>query len=341
MRGPAWDGVRRTARRVVPAIIIGFGLAGAQPAAAQFFGFGDGWAGGWGGGHWGGLRANDVGRAIADQGFRMISPLRRNGSVFVADVVDRRGRRERLIVAAADAQILQRFYLDDPRLPGFVPRNRMARGSDETNWENRNDVVPPASIPRSSRRPSLGADQDQSLDGNRQGDGLGQDDSAEPQRVRPVQKAPRQRPRVVDRTPDATSAAPHDAPTAMPARPQPKPSEATRDPAAAAPVNERPVETAPKVAARPPEPASTPSAPAAQPAGTPTATAPSPRMRDPLAIPGGEPKTGASKPAPRPSSAAVEPSTRSAPTPAPAPTPVAKAVTTPSKTGDVPVAPLD
>ena len=334
MRGPAWDGVRRAARRVMPAIVVGLGLAaaGAQPAAAQFFGWGDGWAGGWGGGHWGGLRPSDIGRAIADQGFRVISPLRRNGSVFVADVVDRRGRRERLIVAAADAQILQRFYLDDPRLPGFVPRNRVARGSDESNWDNRSDVVPPASIPRSGRRQSLGAtgDPDQGLDGSgRQGDGIGQDDGAEPQRIRPPQRTPKSRPRVVDRTPDATSAVPRDVPAALPARPQPKPSEATREPGGPASVNERPADTAPKVANKPPEPAAAAPSPAV---GTPIATAPAPRMRDPLAIPGGEPKVAATKPAaPRPGSAAVEPTPRSAP--------VAKAA--PAKTGDVPVAPLD
>ena len=61
-----------------------------------------------------------VRRSITDRGFRVLAPLRRNGSVFVADVVDQRGRRERLIVAAADAQILQRFLVDDGSRP--LPR---------------------------------------------------------------------------------------------------------------------------------------------------------------------------------------------------------------------------
>ena len=81
--------------------------------------------GGWGNG-WGGMGPGEISQSIAQRGFRIIAPLRRNGNVFVADVVDRRGRRERLIVASGDAEILQRSFLDDPGLPGFVPRRAMA-----------------------------------------------------------------------------------------------------------------------------------------------------------------------------------------------------------------------
>ncbi len=118
----------RAGMRLLPVLALGLGLGLAalpQAAAAQVFG---GW-GGWGnGGFWenggngDGLQPRQIRRSIADQGFRVLSPLRRNGSVFVADVLDRRGRHERLIVAAADAQILQRFYLDDSRSPGAAPR---------------------------------------------------------------------------------------------------------------------------------------------------------------------------------------------------------------------------
>ena len=76
-----------------------------SPARAQFFG---GWGGWDNGGTWDGLAPGQVRRSIAGQGFRVLGPLRRNGNVYVADVADGRGRHERLIVAAADAQILQR-----------------------------------------------------------------------------------------------------------------------------------------------------------------------------------------------------------------------------------------
>ncbi len=125
--------------RAAAVLALGLGAAVLPGAAqAQFFG---GWGGWDNGGTWDGLPPQQVRRSIVERGFRVLAPLRRNGSVFVADVIDGRGRRERLIVAAADAQILQRFLIDDGR--GGDP----GRGFDEDR-----SLVPPADIPEAGRR---------------------------------------------------------------------------------------------------------------------------------------------------------------------------------------------
>ena len=126
-----------TGKRVLRALAVTlcFGAAAvSSPAHAQFFGWN-----GWDNGGDNGLPGPQVRRSITQQGFRVLGPLRRNGDVFVADVIDRSGRHERLIVGSGDAQILQRFYVDDGRGPG-----RFVRG-DETDGSG--GLVPPADIP--------------------------------------------------------------------------------------------------------------------------------------------------------------------------------------------------
>ena len=128
---------RRVLRVLAVTLLVGT-AASASPARAQFFG----WSGWDNGGAFGGMPGPQVRRSITEQGFRVLGPLRRNGTVFVADVIDPRGRHERLIVASSDAQILQRFYVDDGR--GAGP-GTFARGDDEGG------LVPPADIPGAPR----------------------------------------------------------------------------------------------------------------------------------------------------------------------------------------------
>ena len=310
----------RTAKRLLPAAAIGMGLAMASMpnvAHAQFF---DGW--GSGGGGWGGwgdtMGPSQIYNSITDRGFRVIGPMRRNGSVFVADVVDRRGRRERLIVAAADGEILQRFLLQDPGF-GTSPRNDLAQPRQEfgqpVERADRGDLVPPASIPNV-------------------GDG---ETAVEPQRQRALPRPIKpQRPRVVDRTPDETQ---HRDVVPSHAGPRVKlrvPADATA---------KHPSEPATSTASRPADTPEKPSVPAPTPAAPTTTTT---KLSDPLAIPGGEPK--AAKPpaeAPKASAAAGTPSNpRVIPgtvtgAPAPATPPPAPAPAAPAKSSDVPVAPLD
>ncbi len=158
-----------------------------------------------------GLQPRQVRRSIADQGFRVLSPLRRNGSVFVADVLDRRGRHERLIVAAADAQILQRFYLDDRA----VPAQRRARPSNSpvlrpgcSVTRTRSDAARADPVTRSPP----GVPNEDAVPARRYGD---LDDGGEttvvpalPVRPQPPIKTVKPRPRLVDRTPDSSRTGP-------------------------------------------------------------------------------------------------------------------------------------
>ncbi len=73
------------------------------PAQAQIFGM-FGWS----------LGPGQVQHMIASQGFRLAGPLYRNGRVYVADVVDDRGVRERLIVDAFSGDVLQAFVIGRP-----------------------------------------------------------------------------------------------------------------------------------------------------------------------------------------------------------------------------------
>ncbi len=188
--------LRGNALRAAALGLVLAGMASPQAARAQFFNF----EGGWGGGaSWGGMDPAAVYDAITERGFKVLAPLRRNGPVFVADVLDRRGLRERLVVAAADAQVLRRFYLDDPRLPGFAPRDGDPGDEPRQRPFDRADrelpPVPPAVIP------GMGT----------QGDVTrvpGPD-------VQPLQKrAPR--PRVVERTPEAAKRRREPVPSVLP-----------------------------------------------------------------------------------------------------------------------------
>ncbi len=323
MRGLWRRKLGRVAKRILPAAVIGLGLGGAllpNAAQAQFFGgWGGGWDGGWGGGGgWGGMGAGQVYRSISERGYRLIAPLRRNGAVFVADVVDRRGRRERLIVAAADAEILQRFLL---AAPSQMPRNAVAQPRPDfeqpTERADRGDLFPPASIPNVGD-PSYG---------NRD------ETAVEPVRPRSVPKVVRPlRPRVVDRTPDQSATSPRDA---APDHNLPRPK--LRDPLRI------PSEPSTTTASRPIDTPEKPSVSAPSPATPPTTTT---KMSDPLAIPGGEPKPERHpEEAPKASAAAsaprVVPGTVTGAPAAPASPPLTPAPKVPAKSGDVPVAPLD
>ena len=320
--------------RILPVLALGlvFGLAALpQSATAQVFG---GW-GGWGnGGFWtnggndDGLQPRQVRRSIAEQGFRVISPMRRNGSVFVADVLDRRGRRERLIVAAADAQILQRFYLDDSR--GAAPRETEQQPSFASRFfgDTEPGPTPPAPIPSLGRRP--GVPNENATQTRRYGDLDDGGDTALvpalPVRPQPPIRTVKPRPRFVERTPDATGpvrlpgavdASPLNPATPSPAAPRPKLVEPARAPSGPSP--------SPKVASRPDVPPTAPVAP------------PSRRPADPLALPGTPNAAEASTPPVRSVSGGITGTPAATPSAAASPAPAVA----PPKTGDVPVAPLD
>lgn len=306
--------------------VLAFGLSAAvlpSAAQAQFFG---GWGGWDNGGAEDGMAPRQVRRAIAERGFRVLAPLRRNGNVFVADVVDQRGQHERLIVAAADAQILQRFLIDDGRQPGAAPRGLdegrgfAVRGSDDDRG-----LVPPVDIPDAGRRFARPVDRDPAP--QRFGDlgGGGNSDQAlpdaGPRRLGPPPiKTVKPHPRVVGRVPDAPGGRDGGAVDATPLAPAPsRPTPIAKAPAPAA--------APPAVVASRPEPA----------APVVNGTTPSRHRADPLAIPGdtdaaGKPvRSVASGITGTPAPAAPRPSAAAPPAPS----------TAAGKPGDVPVAPLD
>ena len=111
--------------------------AAPSPASAQFGLFGQS-----------GASPQDVYDTVASHGFRMAGPLYRNGNVYVADVFDRRRRRERLIISADSGEIMQRFFVDVAAAPRAVapPGNedffsRLVRG-----WGDDAPPRPPAGL---------------------------------------------------------------------------------------------------------------------------------------------------------------------------------------------------
>lgn len=162
-------------QRIVTAILAPLGLATLmglafpQAASAQFGFFGQD-----------GISAQDAYDTIAAHGFRLIGPLMRNSDVYIADVVDHRQRRERLIISRTSGQIVQRFLVDMsghgpyaalsgspsgapiPRRPaasqdgGFFAR--MVRGWSEddpprppANVDTDDEAVAPRTLPRQQR----------------------------------------------------------------------------------------------------------------------------------------------------------------------------------------------
>ena len=252
------------------------------------------------------VSAQDVYDTIAEHGFRLAGPLMRNGNVYVADVIDRGRRRERLIISARNGQIVQRFFVDvsgSGRRGPYAdpPPARTARNSDEDDgffsrltrgWGDDTPPRPPAGI-----------------------------DSAAPSEAVTPRLPPRRvvrpksndiEPRLATRKDDApVTASPLPAPA--PAAPQPSPVQTITPPAAAQP--------APTVTATAPQPPAATTVPAAPASST---TRPVVVVTDPLRIPGERPKE-----TPKPAAEAAA-STKPAPAVKPA-----------AKPADVPVAPLD
>ncbi len=250
---------------------------------------------------------DDVARLAIQHGFRPLSRPSRNDDVYVADVIDQRDRRERLVFSADTGEILQRYYLDagrgyrrfaDPSIPrGPLPPGRIP---DEDSGHNQFSRLSP---------------------GDRDADpGFFPDDQERPQ-----PRPPRvRRPRTVEQAPETVHQAPVESAPLAPAAPAPAP---LRNPAPPAP--------APAQAALPPpQPAAVqPTVAPPVPAPTPPADKPTRSIsRDPLAIPGtrerDDEKAAASKAA-----------TASPPAAQPAPRPPAKTAA-PVKPA-VPVAPLE
>lgn len=158
------------------------GLVGAltlvQPARAQFF--------------WSDqprFSADDVARAVMRRGFRPISRPTLNDQVYVAEVLDRRGRRERLIVTADSGEIVQRFVIGDERF------------RREADLSIPRGPVPPGRIPEPQPQRSLFS---RLFGDDRDGAVATPDDGDDRLVPTPLQPRPRTRhlPRTVERTPD-------------------------------------------------------------------------------------------------------------------------------------------
>ncbi len=187
---------------------------------------------------------DDVARSVMARGFRPLRVPVRNDSVYVADVLDRRGRHERLIVSADSGAILQRFYLEDgqgfrrfadPTIPpGPIPPGRIPEGDNQPNVFSRlfggQDAEPDRAAPQLAPDRPIPA---------------------------PVQPRPRIKrvPRVVDRAPETVApltpveSAPL-GPSATPASPPPAAAVAPPAPAPSTPATPA-VTTLPPAGERP------------------------------------------------------------------------------------------
>jgi hypothetical protein len=102
---PGIKWARQGRRIAMAATVSGLLALAVVPTAAQAQIFGMfGWS----------LAPGQVQHMIASQGYRLAGPLYRNGRVYVADVVDDRGVRQRLIVDAFSGDVLQAFVTGRP-----------------------------------------------------------------------------------------------------------------------------------------------------------------------------------------------------------------------------------
>jgi hypothetical protein len=96
--------LRRSGFAVAATVTSFIALASVPTSAqAQIFGM-FGWS----------MPPGQVMHMIRSQGFRLSGPFYRNGRVYVADVMDDRGVRQRLIVDAFSGEVLQAFVLGRP-----------------------------------------------------------------------------------------------------------------------------------------------------------------------------------------------------------------------------------
>ena len=242
MVGSFERGPLRTAALVA---VLASGMLAAGPARAQFF-------------FWDQPRysADDVARLAMQHGFRPLAKPARQDDVYLADVVDQRGRRERLVISVDSGEILQRFFIDQDRGYRRYADPTIPRGP-----------LPPGRVPDDDNRSLMS----RLTPDNRELDGAAPDDFTEP---RPVPRPPRVRkPRVATQPPETVHQQPVESAPLAPSAPAPAP---LKTPAPAA---------APAEAALPP-PAATPPQANPEPATPPVDKPGRSISHDPLAIPG-------------------------------------------------------
>lgn len=69
------------------------------------------------------LPAPEVYRRLSGRGYQLNGNMQRNGGVYLADVVDSRGRQQRLVIDAYRGKILQTYATAPPRPSATVPYN--------------------------------------------------------------------------------------------------------------------------------------------------------------------------------------------------------------------------
>jgi hypothetical protein len=131
--------------RAAMLVVAGCLCLGAAPAEAQLFNWLDS-----------SIPAEQIVRMIQTSGYRLTAPLIRRGEVYVADVVGRRNKGERLIISAQDGRLLQRFASTSSRRR--VPESDGWQNPPQqqsnlfSNWFNGDDEDAP--------RPPAGLDQE-------------------------------------------------------------------------------------------------------------------------------------------------------------------------------------
>ena len=216
--------IQHASRKGLIALAAMATLAASTPARAQFFG-------------WFGARTFPETRPAAPpraveyrlrrMGYSLLGPLRFNGDVVLADVIDQGGRRARLVIDPVDGAILQKFASTEPRPARPLTRDSelsdapVVRGPSTGYLENGDAAPLPA--PR-ARPPAAEAPQ-----------------PGKPKAPRTVARSTPAQPPVVD-TPAANPPTPAPAKTPAPAaRSEPQPAVADTAPAPKPPVAKPPV----------------------------------------------------------------------------------------------------
>lgn len=174
------------------------------------------------------LSADDAARAVIERGFRPLAQPVLNKGVYLADVISRRGRRERLVVSADSGEIVQRFVLGDGPMFRRSVDPTIPRGP-----------IPPAAIPNEDRQPNvfsrLFSHDDDDVERDIAPPPLAPNadqDRSNQQRLRQHRRLPRS----VERTPEPVRSIPVES-APLPSSPQPTPAA----PVAVSPPADRPV----------------------------------------------------------------------------------------------------
>lgn len=89
--------------------------------------------------------APEIYRRLNGRGYQLNGNMQRNGGVYLADVVDSRGRQQRLVIDAYRGKILQSYVTAPPRPSASVPSGAFTMVPPPGTYASRDPMAPPPS----------------------------------------------------------------------------------------------------------------------------------------------------------------------------------------------------